>query len=98
MNQWIYAILDLKREKRSIYISLYHPKGSDLYLIEPSDLFEVPDWRSQFERLTGVKPEETKWGWNDPGGDYYPIVDSEGNLLLLHSDPNSHDPLKEKRR
>lgn len=75
-KDWMRVIFDLRDKKM---IGLYHAKASTVSVVD-FGLFNNPQWREQYETLTG-----RKLGADDefPSDQFCPLVDSEGNLRLL---------------
>lgn len=75
---WMHAIIDLPDSHDMI--SLFHPLGSDLYVVGEFDVVKKSSWRLQYKKLTGIELDE-----NSPYIDeqYCPVVDREGTLRLL---------------
>jgi hypothetical protein len=88
LRDWVYFIVDAGSRPNRM-IGFYHPKGCDIYVVDGL-LFENPDWREQYRKLTGNKPKRTKGlgglpSWENPDSKYLPVVDRSGTLRLFPS-------------
>ncbi|MFO1512863.1 MAG: hypothetical protein U1F83_08135 [Verrucomicrobiota bacterium] len=78
LRDWVHFIVDVGVKPRKM-ISFYHPRNTDLYVVEHW-LFENPNWREQYRKLTGKKPKKN---WESPDSKYVPVVDKTGRLKLV---------------
>jgi hypothetical protein len=87
IDRWVHFIVDAGT-KRHRMISFYHPKGTDIYVVDYS-LFDNPDWRNQYAKITGKKPTMmaplAEGIWNEPDPIFTPVVDRAGRLTLVNS-------------
>ena len=75
LREWMKVIIDLPGGEM---ISMSHPAGYDLYIIQ-SGLFKHQPWRESFQDMTG----ETQIEWWKLRQEYLACVNREGVLYLI---------------